>query len=367
MRRRKITFFVSGHGYGHATRQITIINRLVEKAPDIQIMIRSEAPRWLFENNVKAELDFQNLKTDVGVVQRDSLHLDKRETLRQADDFFENVSRLVDAEVEHLSRQEVDLVVGDISPLAFEIASRLKVPGIGISNFSWDWIYAPYVREHPEYSRVIDIIRGGYGKADLLLRLPFYGDTSAFKEVWDVPLVGRRSAATKEEVRERYDLPSGKKLVLLSFGTYGLKEFNLEKIEKLDDYFFIATFMLKTSLDNLLCLPGHNLVHEDLVAACEVVMTKPGYGIVAEILINRTPVLYTSRGDFPEYDELVKGLERYSNSLFIPNRDFLSGQWGDYLRTLAERDFEWPQIDCSGDQRAAEVLLGSCTGGTHSL
>jgi UDP:flavonoid glycosyltransferase YjiC (YdhE family) len=358
MRRKKITFYVSGHGYGHATRQITIMNRLVEKAPDIQIMIRSEAPRWLFKNNLRFEFDFQNLKTDVGVVQRDSLHLDERETLRQADNFFANTSRLVDTEVEVLGGEEVDLVVGDISPLAFEIASRLKIPGIAISNFSWDWIYAPYVREYPEYSQVIDIIRGGYGKADLLLRLPFYGDTSAFKQVQDIPVVGRKSAATKEEVRRRYSLPSGKKLVLLSFGTYGLKEFNFKKIEKLDDYFFIATFMLETILDNLLCLPSHDLVHEDLVAACDVVVTKPGYGIVAETLINQTPVLYTSRGDFPEYDELVKGLERYSNSLFIRNRDFLSGEWDGYLKTLTERDFRWPQIDCSGDQRAAEVLLG---------
>lgn len=349
---------MSGHGYGHATRQITIMNRLRELAPEVAIAIRSEAPRWLFENNIRFEFEFRNLKTDVGVMQRDSLHLDKRETLRQANSFFENTSRLVDMEVELLSREEVDLVVGDISPLAFEIASRLQIPGIAISNFSWDWIYAPYVREYPEYSKVIDIIRGGYGKADLLLRLPFHGDTSAFKEVRDLPLVGRKSAATKEEVRRRYNLPSGKKLVLLSFGTYGLKEFNFEKIEKLDNYFFIATFMLQTSLSNLLCLPAHDLVHEDLVAACDVVMTKPGYGIVSESLINRTPVLYTSRGDFAEYDELVKGLERYSNSLFIPNRDFLGGEWNDYLKTLTERDFTWPQIDCSGDQRAAEVLLG---------
>jgi len=356
MKSPRVVFYVSGHGFGHATRQVTIINRLKWRLPEARIIIRSNAPRWLFDNNLKCEFEFQQVTTDVGVVQKDSLHLDKKETLRQAADFFSNVEELIEREVEVLRRMRVDLIVGDISPLAFEVASRLKVPGIAISNFSWDWIYAPYVEEYPEYATVIEVIRAGYGRADFLLRLPFHGDTTAFKKVWDIPLVGRESTASREDIQRRYNLPSGKKYILLSFGTYGLKEFDFENVKNFGDYFFVATFMLKTSFDNLLCLPGHDLIHEDLVAASDAVITKPGYGIVAECLINRTPILYTSRGDFTEYEELVKGLKRYANSLFIPNGDFLSGRWGDYLETLLQREFEWPEIDFSGDVRAVDLL-----------
>ena len=353
----KVVFYISGHGYGHATRQITIMNRLKQRLPEITIMIRSSAPRWLFENNLKCGFEFQPVRTDVGVVQKDSLHLDKKETLRQAADFFGNVEELIEGEVEVLRRTKVDLIVGDIPPLAFEVASRLKIAGVAISNFSWDWIYAPYVEEYPEYASIIKLIREGYSRAELLLRLPFHGDTSAFRQVQDIPLVGRKSTVSREETQRRYNLPSGKKYVLLSFGTYGLKEFNFEEIEKLNDYFFIATFMLETSYKNLLCLRGHDLVHEDLVAACDVVITKPGYGIVAESLINRTPILYTSRGDFAEYPELLKGLGQHGHSLFIPNDDFLNGNWGDYLETLLEKEFQWPEIDFSGDAKAVDLLL----------
>ena len=42
--------------------------------------------------------------------------------------------------------------------------------------------------------------------------------------------------------------------------------------------------------------------YEDLVAAVDVVMTKPGYGIIAECIAAGTAMLYTSRGEFREYD-----------------------------------------------------------------
>ena len=52
------------------------------------------------------------------------------------------------------------------------------------------------------------------------------------------------------------------------------------------------------------------LRYEDLVRAVDVVVTKPGYGIIAECLANDTALLYTSRGHFIEYDVLVAEMPR---------------------------------------------------------
>ena len=45
--------------------------------------------------------------------------------------------------------------------------------------------------------------------------------------------------------------------------------------------------------------------YEDLVRASDVVMTKPGYGIVSECLANGAAILYTARGRFAEYPVMV--------------------------------------------------------------
>ena len=42
-------------------------------------------------------------------------------------------------------------------------------------------------------------------------------------------------------------------------------------------------------------------------AAVDVVITKPGYGIISDCVANGTAMLYTSRGRFAEYDVMVAG------------------------------------------------------------
>ena len=53
------------------------------------------------------------------------------------------------------------------------------------------------------------------------------------------------------------------------------------------------------------------LRYEDLVRAVDVVLTKPGYGIIAECIANDTALVYTSRGRFAEYPVLVREMPRY--------------------------------------------------------
>ena len=69
------------------------------------------------------------------------------------------------------------------------------------------------------------------------------------------------------------------------------------------------------------------LRYEDLVAACDIVATKPGYGIIAECIANETAILYTSRGHFVEYDVLVDEMPRYLRCGFIDHDDLFAGRW----------------------------------------
>jgi hypothetical protein len=67
--------------------------------------------------------------------------------------------------------------------------------------------------------------------------------------------------------------------------------------------------------------------YEDLVGAVDVVLTKPGYGIVSECIANNTAMLYTSRGRFAEYDVFVREMPRYLRCEFISQEDLQAGHW----------------------------------------
>src|SRR5215471_18605545 len=113
-----IVFYVSGHGFGHASRQIELIRELRAQRPDIRIVVRTSVPRWMFAPIVDAAVEIQDIETDPGVVQFDSISLDEAETVRRAAQFFATFEHRVTVETELLRGLRARLVVGDIPPLA---------------------------------------------------------------------------------------------------------------------------------------------------------------------------------------------------------------------------------------------------------
>src|SRR6266446_7962628 len=107
-----IVFYISGHGYGHASRMIEVINAIFARRPETRIGVRTSAPRWLFDLTVKGRINFSNLETDTGVVQIDSLTLDEADTIRRAAAFHADLVTRAASETRVLREIDAGLVVG---------------------------------------------------------------------------------------------------------------------------------------------------------------------------------------------------------------------------------------------------------------
>ena len=98
-----------------------------------------------------------------------------------------------------------------------------------------------------------------------------------------------------------------------------------------------------------------------LLAACDAVVTKPGYGIVADCLANRVAVLFTDRGPFREYDVLADALLRLGRARYIPRDDVLAGELGPHLDALLELRTPWTEQPINGADVVADTVLQSVT------
>jgi L-arabinokinase len=351
-----VAFYITGHGFGHATRMAAVASALARQTPGVRVSLISTAPEWLFRLNLSCEFQLRPRALDVGVIQRDGIHLDPAATLAAYAQGLERQPAVIQEEAEILRRDRVDLVVADIPPAAFLVAQRAGLPGVGISNFSWDWIYADYVRALPEHAPILEQIREAYRRADLFLRLPFSGECDAFKVIRDIPMIARRARRSREEVRQMLGLDPARPVVLLSFGGFEIQGIDFNRVEALEEYCFLTTQPARGSRRNLRTVTLDGLKYEDLVAQADAVITKPGYGIVSDCLANRTPVLYTSRGQFAEYASLVAGLERFGVAAFIGNQDLLAGNWREGLGALLRRSPAWPDLPANGAEVAAGIL-----------
>ena len=352
--------YVSGHGFGHAVRVMEVLRSLWARRPDVQIAIRTPAPQWFFDLPGPFTHTFSQL--DVGAVQGDSLSVDAAATLRAYAEIVARKDELIGGEVAAITALRPALVFADIPALAFDIAERLGVPAVGMTNFSWDWIYADYVRDFPRSAGVVDDLRRSYARSSLLLRLPLHGDLSAFPCIRDIPLVARKALLSRDEVRRRLALPIADRVVLLSFGGIGVAMSAVPEPPR--GVTFVATQSAAPSAAPPHCrfipnaeMAAHNVRYEDLVAASDVVMTKPGYGIVSDCLANGTPMIYTPRGRFVEYECLVEGIQAHLPHAFISNEDLRAGRWTAALEAVFSQPRRQPQIDTHGAAVAADVLL----------
>ena len=365
-----IVFYVSGHGYGHATRVIEVINAILARRPETRIGVRTAAPRWLFDLTVKGRVTFSHLETDTGVVQIDGLTLDEADSIRRAAAFHADLVSRAATETRVLREMGAGIVVGDVPPLAFAVGHAAGVPSIAIGNFTWDWIYADYPRVRLAPS-LLPAIRGAYAKASMALRLPMHGGFEQISNVKDIPIIARHATRSRDEVVKALKLPADKPIVLVSFGGYGLPSLDGDVVGKFRKYTVVTTATVPLGRGrkevaerkgSFISLPEESVYdagirYEDLVAAADAVVTKPGYGIVSECIANDTAILYTSRGHFPEYDVIVKEMQPFVRNAFIDQNDLFAGKWETHLDKLLAQPKTKKKPDTNGADVAAEILL----------
>jgi hypothetical protein len=265
--------------------------------------------------------------------------------VREAITFYETFDARVEAEVALLGGRGVRLIISDIAPLAFAVADRLGVSAFAISNFTWDWIYETHPQFLPAGAGVIELVRSCYRQAALALELPFSGGFEVFPTVEKLPLIARRPTRSRADTRAFFNLPAEGHVALLSFGGYGLASLDLTHLDCGTDWTVVTT----DSVSQGRALPGHvrsvsersfistGFRYEDLVAAVDVVITKPGFGIIAECIATGTAMLHTSRGAFREAKVLTDALPRFARSRFISQADLFAGTWREALEGVVNQ------------------------------
>jgi len=340
-----IVFYISGHGFGHASRCTELISKLTTRRPDLQIVVRTGAPPWFLDDIRSPRVEVQPMDTDTGVAQIDSLRLDEEETARRAAVFYGDFDRLAEAQARDLRQLGASLVIADIPPLAIAAAHKAGIPSIALGNFTWDWIYAYYPRFERLAPGVIGTIARAYATARLALRLPVHGgfDSMAATTV-DIPFIARRSVRQPAETRRLLGVDGRGPIVLASFGGHGL-DIPYDRIAR-------------TGLTVLAPQrPPAGLNYEDLVAAADVVVSKPGYGIVSECAANGIALLYTSRGPFAEYDVMLAEMPRILRCRYLAQEEMVAGRWRDAIEALLDQPppAERPRVD--GASVAADMIL----------
>ncbi len=349
-----IVAYVSGHGYGHLTRLCEVLRALRLRDPAVPITVVGAVPPALVDRGIGGPVDLREVACDVGLVQKDALEIDEPATAARCRAFEATWDRRIAAEAAFLRERRARIVIADVPALAFAAAERAGARSFAHGNFSWDWIYRHLSLREPSLADSAERAAAAYARADLLLELPFAGDLGAFPRRERIGFVARRPVVDKDDARRRLGL-DGRPAVLLSFGGIGLPALLTGSARARRDPSFQWLDPSQVTTPRLDAL---GLSYPDVVGAADVVVTKPGYGIVSDAIGARTRLVYTDRGDFPEYEVMVQEMPRYLPCAYVPRTALLDGAVSRAVHEVLARPMpEMP--DVRGAARAAERLLGS--------
>ena len=185
--------------------------------------------------------------------------------------------------------------------------------------------------------------------------------------VEDIPLVARRATRAKTEVRRTLGLPDDPPVVLASFGGFGLPlpAATLAEERRLTTVVTDVEIPrpLAGSLGDALRqhtyqdLQARGLGYPDLVAAADVVVTKPGYGIVSECIANGTALLYASHGGFVEQTVLLEAMPRFLRTAPIAEDALRAGHWADAVEAVLAQPAPLERLAIDGAETAARRIL----------
>ena len=86
--KKRIAYFISPHGYGHASRAAGVIEALHELDQGIDFEIFTTIPEQFFIDSISRRFGYTSLLSDIGFVQETPLHSDILKTIKSLDQFL---------------------------------------------------------------------------------------------------------------------------------------------------------------------------------------------------------------------------------------------------------------------------------------
>ena len=354
----KIAYFISSHGFGHASRASAIMEALSAKSADIIFEIYTGAPEWLFRDARLKNFNYHPGAVDVGLVQLSPMDHDLPRSVELIRDYLDSIPARSAELVAELRNEGVDIVVCDISPLGIAAGKLAGLPVYLYENFTWDWIYELYEDQCPEFREIDERLRKLFIMADFRMQSEPLCDPLPNADIL-IPPASRKPHHSASDFRKSLGISDSQRIGLISMG--GIPE-NLDfavnsQIPNDVTLLLPGTFKKTEILGNKILLPHHSgYYHPDMVHAADFVIGKAGYSTIAEVCASGGAYGYISRENFRESDVTAAYLKARPNTLEIALDRFENFTLDEEITRLLELGKTAPQ-PINGSDIAAEFIL----------
>ncbi len=277
----RVGVICSAHGYGHVGRQLATVEALADAGQDVILV--TAAPVDVVGD--RPGVTVLRRRVDVGIAQADSVTEDPERTRALWCEAVEGVDALVE------DVRGLDCAIVDVAPTALEACRRAGVPALAVGNFDWAWVYEHY----PALAEFAPKMRAWQSRHVGISLSPGPGLTGFARAT---PL----SEPLARSVRPHRPaaLAPRDAMVLVAFGGLGLANLG-DRLPRLRGVRWVLTPpQARVARKDIVYVAADEARFPALLAAADVVYTKPGYGVLAEATLAGVRLCWMDRGAFPE-------------------------------------------------------------------
>lgn len=319
---------ISGHGYGHAAQVVPVLNTLGTMVPDLAVVLRTLVPASFFTDRLRVPWTLQPVQQDIGCIQRGPMHIDVAATWEAHARFHADWSPRLQREVDAIRSAGPRVIVADAPYLALRAGAEAGVPTVCLANLTWHDILTPFMDgARPDQRGILAEMAEHYAVTGSALRIAPGLPLSPIRDVTNIGVIAELADPIRDQLRKRLELLDDERLVLVGFGGVPLTSLPWEAMEAMRGYRFIVDDPLTRRSSRIFSLASLPYNFRSLIPSVDVIMTKPGYGTVAEAVAARVPVVYVRRYNFADEQPLVEFLGQYGRSYELSREDFQAGKW----------------------------------------
>lgn len=354
MRKPHLLVAISSHGFGHVAQVAPVLQALRDRIPELRLTLRTAVPRTHLEARIGGCFELQMASDDFGMVQTSALDVDMAASAQRYREFHEAWSMRLSAVTEALGDAAPDLVLADVPYLTLAAAQGAGIPAVAMCSLNWDSIYGHYCGHLPEAEGIRAQMRAAYASAQVFLcpapsmPMPLLENTRA------IGPIATRGCNRRDQIARLVGLGSDEHLVLVAMGGIDYRP-PMESWPRLPGVRFVVVRDWKVQREDVVVLESLAMPFSDVLASCDALLTKPGYGSFVEAAAAGVPVLYVRRGDWPEEAALVHWLCAHSVAVEISREDLRTGCLASALNHVFSQPRPVP-VATTGTQESADIL-----------
>lgn len=345
---------ISAHGYGHVAQTAPVANELARRIPGLRVTVRSSAPLALLQQRFHCDFQQIPIAPDFGMKMANAVDVEIEQSAAAYRDYHAAWEAKVRRAAKEMRALQPDMLLANVPYLSLAAAKVAGVRAAAMCCLNWADIYHHYCASAPTSAVIHAQMLEAYNSAEIFLKVQPAMPMPDLSNAHSINPIAQLGGNQREKIIKGLPAANTEKLIIVAMGGIAYR-LPMGHWPRIPGVCWLAPKGWNINRDDMIAFESLGLPFSDVLASCDAVLTKPGYGTFAEAACSGVPVLYVSRRNWPEEPYLVQWLQQNGVCMEVERERLQRGELQEVLEQLWAMP-KPPRPQASGAKEAAQVL-----------